>query len=139
MTSSGHSVKKHWSRFWVGVGIETVALVIATLTVGVPMGFFQSEIEAAIGPVWQEWLLQGGNSLATFLVCACFAYLWVQRVYLSAVLSFVGAEFFFLALSAVIGSYEQPAALVMLSLLLSICAAIGGTWVGLLVRGIGRR
>ncbi|WP_409460382.1 hypothetical protein ACK1O1_15350 [Stenotrophomonas maltophilia] len=113
--------------------------MIATLAVGMPMGFFQSEIEAATGPVWQEVLLQGTSALATFLVCACFAYLWVQRVYLSAVLSFVGAELFFFALSAVIGSYEQPVALVLLSWLLSICAALGGTWMGLLVKGIGRR
>lgn len=122
------------ARFWLGAALQTGGLVISTLLAGVPMGFFQSEIAAAVGPVSQEFLFQAVNSLATLVVCTCFAFIWVHRVYLSTVIAFIGAEFLFWLLSLVIGSYEQPRALTILSLLLSFAAAIGGAYLGLLAR-----
>lgn len=122
------------ARFWLGAGLQTGGLVIATLLAGVPMGFFQSEIAAAVGPFSQEILFQAVNSLATFVACASFAFIWVHRVYLSTVIAFIGAEVAFWFLSLVIGSYEQPKALMIFSLLLSFGAAIGGAYFGLLAR-----
>lgn len=128
------TVKKTWPYFLRGVALQTSALSLATLTIGVPVGFFEVELVQAVGPVWREIIDQVLSCLAIFVVCAIFAFWRPHRFFFAMALSFVATELIFQGFSLLTGGVEQPLALVVLTLLLSAGCALCGAVLGRTVR-----
>lgn len=119
-----------WPFFLRGVTLQTSALFLAALTIGVPLGFFEVELVQAVGPVWRAIIDHALSCVAIFTVCAIFAFWRPHRCFLAMALSFVATELIFQCVSLLIGGVEQPSLLVALTLVLSAGSSLCGTALG---------
>jgi hypothetical protein len=117
-------------HFLCVVALQTGALSIATLVIGLPLGFFDVEVVQAVGPVWRVIIDQALSCAAIFTVCALFAFWRPHRCFLAMTLSFIATELIFQRLSWLTGGVEQPWLFVILSLVLSAGCAFCGAVLG---------
>ena len=117
-------------HFLCVVALQTGTLSIATLVIGLPLGFFDVEVVQAVGPVWRVIIDQALSCAAMFTVCALFAFWRPHRCFLAMSLSFIATELIFQHLSWLTGGVEQPLLLVILSLVLSAGCALCGAALG---------
>lgn len=130
---SNHLQWTGWSavfHFLCVVALQTGALSIATLVIGLPLGFFDVEVVQAVGPVWYVIIDQALSCAAIFTVCALFAFWRPHRCFLAMTLSFIATELIFQRLSWLTGGVEQPLLLVILCLVLSAGCALCGAALG---------
>lgn len=116
--------------FLRGVAIQTGALSLAALAIGLPLGLFEIEVIEAVGPVWRAIIDQALSSGAIFALCALFAFWRPHRCFLVMALSFIATELIFQLLSLLSGGVDQPLLLVILSLALSAGCALCGAALG---------
>lgn len=124
------AVNVTWNFFFRGLALQTSALFLAALTIGVPIGFFEVEVVLAVGPVWRVIIDQTLSCAAILTVCALFAFWRPHRCFLAMTLSFIATELIFQHLSWLTGGVEQPLLLVILSLFLSAGCALCGAALG---------
>ncbi|MCF7752196.1 hypothetical protein KQ945_15650 [Bacillus subtilis subsp. subtilis] len=128
------SMTPGWAGFLQGVALQTGALCVAALLVGVPAGFFEDEVIQAVGPVWREVLSHVLNGAATFLVCGLFAFWRPQGFLLAVALSFIATELIIGRLSWLIGGIERPLFLLALEVTLAMGSSLCGALVGRMLR-----
>jgi len=130
---SNHLQWTGWSavfHFLCVVALQTGALSIATLVIGLPLGFFDVELVQAVGPVLRVLIDQMLSCATIFAVCVLFAFWRPHRCFLAMTLSFIATELIFQRLSWLTGGVEQPWLLVILSLVLSAGCALCGAALG---------
>lgn len=97
---------------------------------GIPLGYFETELAESLGLLWAEVLSEVVNFSAVFLVCFLFARMWAERAVVGSVLALCAVEILSVFLSMGGGLALPPLSLVVVGCVSGLAAAAGGAAAG---------
>lgn len=110
----------------------SIGLAVCALVVGVPLGYFEAELSASVGPIKLLLLNEASLALAYFLCCFAFARKWPDGAAFRTLLAFAVVQLLSVPLVVATGAGFPPPAPFVLSIAsgaaYSLLGAVVGRW-----------